>query len=196
MKVPYLLMHGDQFALSVASYTVLLSATTAARRVEVYSPGAVHRSYDTGLCLQIDDTREAALLASPTLPDPLTHLITGNAAAEAAYVGWNFATVQYTNLGSGVGGGRNFCNRVGVDSAVLPLDANDDGFTDSPPYVGIDPPYVLAQAPAAEVTTPLIKLYSVAFWKAFLTGDRRYMPYLTPGYARQGHLHSVVTVWE
>jgi len=196
MEIPYLLMHGDQFALSVPSYTVLLAATTAVRRIVVYDPGALHRSYDTGLCLQIDETREAALLANPTLPDPLTHLITGNAAAEAAYTGWNFAMLQYAALGSGVGGGRNFCNRVGVDSAVLPLDADDDGYTDSPPYLGIDPPYVLAEAPAAEVTTPLIKLYSVAFWKTFLAGDRRYMPYLTPGYASANRLHSIVTVWE
>ena len=39
---------------------------------------------------------------------------------------------------------------------------------------------------------PLIKLYTIAFWKTYLEGDRRYQRYLTPGYAQQNDLEAVV----
>jgi acetyl esterase/lipase len=196
MTLPYLILHGDQFARSVPSYTVLLATTTAALpRIEVYNPHGVHRNIDSGLCRIIDDTREQALLADPTLPDPLTHQIAGNAAAEAAFNLWNIGAIMFPILGTGVGGGRNICNHVDVGSAVLPLDQDGDGVTDSPPFVPVDPPCVLVAPPAAEVVVPRLLHYSVAFWKTFLEGDHRYMPYLTPGYAKR-NTGSIVTIWE
>ena len=37
---------------------------------------------------------------------------------------------------------------------------------------------------------PLIKLYTIAFWKKYLEGDGRYMRYLTPGYANRNDLEA------
>ena len=41
---------------------------------------------------------------------------------------------------------------------------------------------------------PVVKLYTVAFWKTFLEGDRRYMRFLTPGYANVHTLPAEVTI--
>ena len=90
------------------------------------------------------------------------------------------------------GDGRNFCDRVGVNS-VRSLDVNGDGFTDSPPLM-VDDPFLLRPAIRDEVMVPLIKLYTVAFWKRFLEGNRRYMGYLTPGYAQRNDLEAFVTI--
>ena len=38
----------------------------------------------------------------------------------------------------------------------------------------------------------MLKLYTVAFWKTYLEGDHRYMPYLTPGYAKRNDLQAIV----
>ena len=81
---------------------------------------------------EIDQTREAALLADPTLPEPLTTLTATNAAAARAYDLWNQGEILFPQLGPGAGSGRNFCDRVGVNS-VRSLDLDGDGFTDSPP---------------------------------------------------------------
>jgi hypothetical protein len=51
---------------------------------------------------------------------------------------WNSGEIQFPASGFGRGGGRNFCNRVGINS-VRSLDANPpDGFTDSPPFMASD----------------------------------------------------------
>jgi len=41
---------------------------------------------------------------------------------------------------------------------------------------------------------PMIKLYTVAFWKTFLEGDHRYMGYLTPDYANRNGLEAIVEI--
>ena len=105
---------------------------------------------------------------------------------------WNQGQIFFPQLGPGFGGGRNFCDRVGVNS-VRSLDLDGDGFTDSPPFMA-DDPFLLQPAIREEVMVPLIKLYTVAFWKTFLEGDRRYMPYLTPGYANRNDLEAFVTI--
>jgi hypothetical protein len=106
---------------------------------------------------------------------------------------WNQGEILFPALGFGAGGGRNFCDRVGVNS-VRSLDLNGDGFTDSPPLVPDDPLLPLGPSIREEVMVPLIKLYTVAFWKAFLQHDRRYMSYLTPGYANRNDLEAFVTI--
>jgi hypothetical protein len=94
-------------------------------------------------------------------------------------------------LGPGGGGGRNFCDRVGVTSARS-LDASpQDGFTDSPPFLPTDA-FTLNPVIPEEILVPHITLHTVAFWKTFLEGDHRYMRYLTAGYARSHHLEAVV----
>ena len=95
-------------------------------------------------------------------------------------------------LGPGGGSGRNFCNRVGVDS-IRSLDViPQDGFTDSPPFMSTDAFTVNPVIPE-EILVPQIELHTVAFWKTFLQGDHRYMRYLTAGYARRHHLEAVVS---
>ena len=99
--------------------------------------------------------------------------------------------ILFAILGPGTGSGRNFCNRVGVNS-IRGLDAIPrDGFTDSPPFLSTD---VFTPNPVIpeETLVPQITLHTVAFWKTFLEGDHRYMPYLTPGYARSHRLEAVV----
>ena len=48
----------------------------------------------------------------------------------------------------------------------------------------------------ADVLVPMVKLYTVAFFKKFLEGDDRYMRYLTPGYANTQGLSAVVEIRE
>jgi hypothetical protein len=57
-----------------------------------------------------------------------------------------------------------------------------------------DPLLPLGPAIPEEVMVPLIKHYTVSFWKAFLEGDRRYVGYLTPGYAKRYDLEAFVTI--
>ena len=67
-------------------------------------------SYATGMCDEIDQTREAALVADPVLPEPLTTRIATNPAAARAYNLWNMGEVLFGLLGPGGGSGRNFCD--------------------------------------------------------------------------------------
>jgi hypothetical protein len=79
----------------------------------------------------------------------------------------------------------------GVNS-IRPLDASPrDGFTDSPPFMSTDA-FTLNPVIPEETLVPQITLHTVAFWKTFLQGDRRYMRYLTARYAQRHHLQAVV----
>ena len=79
-------------------------------------------------------------------------------------------------------------------ASVRSLDvAPADGLTDSPPFMASDA-YTLAPAIPAEIMVPVVKLYTVAFWKTYLEGDRRYGRYLKPGYAVRHGLPAEVTV--
>ena len=128
------------------------------------------------MCAEIDQTRETALVADPALPEPLTNRIATNPAAARAFDLWNVGQILFGLLGPGAGSGRNFCNRVGVDS-IRSLDANpQDGFTDSPPFLPTDAVTLNPVIPE-EILVPQITLHTVAFWKTFLEGDHRYMRY-------------------
>jgi dienelactone hydrolase len=190
---PYLVMGGTQ-SISSPLAPILFDATVdATPRIYVQSPNATHLNYQTGVGSQIDQTREAALLADPDMPEPLTVRTATNAAAARAYDLWNQGEILFPALGFGNGGGRNFCNRVGVNS-VRSLDTNpQDGFTDSPPFMATDA-FTLQPAIPEEVMVPLIKLYTIAFWKTFLADDHRYIGYLTPGYAQRNDLEAVVDI--
>jgi hypothetical protein len=162
-------------------------------RIYVLTPHATHFNFLTSMASEIEQTREAALSADPTLPEPLTTRTATNAAAARAFDLWNQGEIFFGPVGPGAGGGRNYCVRVGVDS-VFSLDADRDGFTDSPPLMLDDPLLPLGPAIPEEVMVPLIKHYTVSFWKAFLEGDRRYVGYLTPGYAKRYDLEAFVTI--
>jgi predicted dienelactone hydrolase len=195
IDVPYLVMGGLQSRNGRDVPTLFDATVDAAPRIYVQSPNATHLNYVTGMGPEIDQTREAALLAEPSLPEPLTTRTATNAAAARAYELWNQGEIIFPVLGFGAGSGRNFCQRVGVNS-VRSLDTDpQDGFTDSPPFLpgGIDP-FTLQPAIPEEVMVPLINLYTVAFWKAFLEGDHRYMAYLTPGYASRNGLEAIVDI--
>jgi dienelactone hydrolase len=193
ISIPYLVMGGLQQANGRVAVPALFGATVDAMpRIYVLSPNAAHFNYLTSMGSEIDQTREAALVADPTLPEPLTTRTATNAAAARAYDLWHQGEILFPSLGRGAGGGRNFCDRVGVNS-VRSLDLNGDNFTDSPPLM-VDDPFLLRPAIREEVMVPLIKLYTVAFWKTFLEGDRRYMGYLTPGYAHRNDLEAFVTI--
>jgi predicted dienelactone hydrolase len=193
ITIPYLVMGGLQNRNGLAVPRLFDATTLAMPRIYALTPNATHFNYLTSMCSEIDQTREAALLADPTLPEPLTTRTATNAAAARAYDLWNQGEILLPGVGLGGGGGRNYCDRVGVVS-VRSLDADGDGFTDSPPLMLDDPLLPLGRAPRAEVMVPLIKLYTVSFWKAFLEGDRRYMEYLTPGYANRNELEALVTI--
>jgi hypothetical protein len=143
---------------------------------------------------EIDQTREAALQSDPTLPEPLTTNSAANVAAARAFALWNQGQILFPALGLGAGSGRNFCDRVGVNS-VRSLDLDGDGFTDSPPFMP-DDPLLVAPAIREEEMVPLIKLYTVAFWKKHLHYDFRYIRYLTPGYAERNDLEATVYIEE
>jgi predicted dienelactone hydrolase len=192
LGIPYMAMGGLQHRSGLA-LPALFEATVASRqRIYVLTPNATHLNYLTSMGSEIDQTREAALLADPTLPEPLTTRTATNAAAARAYDLWNQGAILFPTLGLGAGSGRNFCDRVGVNS-VRSLDQDGDGFTDSPPLMP-DDPLLLAPAVPEEVMVPLIKHYTVSFWKAFLEGDRRYMRYLTPGFAQRNELPALVAI--
>src|SRR5215207_3384787 len=145
------------------------------------------------MCFEIDQAREAALLADPTLPEPLTYRTATNAAAARAYDLWNMGEITFPTLGYGAGSGRNMCTRVGVTS-VRSLDLSpQDGFTDSPPFMASDA-YTVQPTIAAEIMVPLINHYTIAFWKRFLVGDGRYLSYLTPAYAKRRDFAAIVNI--
>jgi len=195
IAVPYLVMGGQQSAIGVGVSTLFDATVVATPRIYVSSPNATHFNYLTGMCSEIDQTREAALLTDPTILDPLTFRTATSAAAARAYDLWNMGEIFFPILGSGAGSGRNICTRVGVDS-VRSLDTNPhDGFTDTPPFLAVDY-FTLQPAIPEEIMVPMIKLYTIAFWKTFLEGDRQYMPYLTPGYAKLHNLEAVVEIRE
>ncbi|MGE5194991.1 MAG: hypothetical protein ACM3U2_21065, partial [Deltaproteobacteria bacterium] len=195
MTVPYLVMGGLQSRNGLAVPTLFDATVDATPRIYVQSPNATHFNYLTGMGSEIDQTREQALSADPGIPEPLTVLSSTNAAAARAFALWNQGQILFPVLGVGAGSGRNFCDRVGVNS-IRSLDADGDGFTDYPPFRagGVDLPYTPQPAIPEEIMVPMIKLYTVAFWKAFLEGDRRYMEYLTPGYAKQNDLEATVEI--
>jgi hypothetical protein len=190
ISVPYLVMGGLQNIGGLGIPTLFEATALALPRIYVLSPNAVHQSFLTSVGTEIDQTREQALLADPGIAEPLTILTATNAAAARAYLLWNQGEILPL---PGIGSGRNFCDRVGVNS-VRSLDLDGDGFTDSPPLLVNDPLLPLVPAIREEVMIPLIKLYTVAFWKTFLEGDRRYMGYLTPGYAHRNDLEAFVTI--
>jgi predicted dienelactone hydrolase len=191
IAIPYLVMGGSQSQFGLAIPALFAETVQAQPRIYVLNPSATHLSYVTGMCEEIDQTREAGLLADPALPEPLTNRIATNPPAARAYDLWNMGQILFALLGPGAGSGRNFCDRVGVDS-IRSLDANpQDGFTDSPPFLPTDAVTLNPVIPN-EILVPQITLHTVAFWKTFLEGDHRYMPYLTPGYARSHRLEAVV----
>jgi hypothetical protein len=192
IAIPYLIMGGTQHANGPAVAALFDATVLATPRMRVLNPGAVHFSYIANLAAEIDQTREQALLADPGMPEPLTTLTASNAAAARAYEAWNWGQILFPMLGPGAGSGRNFCDRVGVNS-VRSLDLNQDGFTDSPPFMATDA-FVTQPTIRAEVMVPMIKLYTVAFWKTFLEGDHRYQRYLTPGYAKRNELAAEVFI--
>jgi hypothetical protein len=191
VAIPYLIMGGSQSRYGLAIPALFAETVLALPRIYVLNPSATHLSYQTGMCAEIDQTREAALSADPALPEPLTTRITTNPAAARAYDLWNMGQILFPLFGPGGGSGRNFCTRVGVDS-IRSLDGNpQDGFTDSPPFLPTDT-FTLSPVIPEEILVPQITLHTVAFWKTFLQGDHRYMRYLTAGYARSHDLEAVV----
>jgi predicted dienelactone hydrolase len=191
IAIPYLVMGGSQSQFGLAIPALFAETVQAQPRIYVLNPSATHLSYVTGMCEEIDQTREAALVADPVLPEPLTTRLATNPTAARAFDLWNMGQILFALLGPGAGSGRNFCDRVGVNS-TRSLDAiPQDGFTDSPPFLptdGFTPNPVIPE----EILVPQIKLHTVAFWKTFLEGDHRYMRYLTPGYAQSHRLQAVV----
>jgi len=195
ITVPYMIMGGLQSRTGREIPSLFGASTFATRRLYIQTPRAAHLSYVTSLQDEVDQAREQALLADPTMPEPLTTLTPTNAAAARAFMIWNWGQINFPMFGSGFGGGRNLCDRVGLNS-IRPLDLDGDGFTDSPPFLLDDPPYMPERPIPAEAMIPMVKLYTVAFWKTHLAGDHRYHRYLTPGYAQSHNLEATVFVGE
>ncbi len=81
IAIPYLIMGGSQSRYGLAIPALFAETVLALPRIYVLNPSATHLSYTTGMCAEIDQTREAALLADPALPEPLTTRIATNPAA-------------------------------------------------------------------------------------------------------------------
>jgi hypothetical protein len=192
---PYMVMGGLQSGTGQAIPALFGTTTLSTPRLYVQTPRAAHQSYLTSLPDEVDQTREQALLALGTGVEPLTTLIPTNAAAARAYMLWNNGQIMFPAFGPGFGGGRNLCDRVGLNS-IRPLDLDGDGFTDSPPFLIDDPPYMPQRPIRAEEMIPMVKLYTVAFWKTRLEGDHRYQRYLVPGYAQSNNFEANVFVGE
>lgn len=191
IAIPYLITGGSQSQFGPAVPALFAATVQAVPRIYVLNPSATHLSYVTGMCAEINQTREAALVADPALPEPLTNRIATNPSAARAYDLWNMGEILFALLGPGAGSGRNFCNRVGVNS-IRSLDvAPEDGFTDSPPFVSTDA-FTLHPVIPNGILVRQLKLHTVAFWKTFLEGDHRYRRYLTAGYARTHHLRALI----
>ena len=195
IAIPYMVMGGLQSPNGQAMPSLFGSTTLSTPRLYVQTARAVHQSYVTSLPDEIDQAREQALAALGPGVEPLTTLIPANAAAARAYTLWNNGAIMFPAFGPGFGGGRNLCDRVGLNS-IRPLDLDGDGFTDSPPFLLDDPPYMPQRPIRAEVMIPMVKLYTVAFWKTRLEGDHRYQRYLAPGYAQSQNLEATVFVGE
>ncbi len=203
ISLPYLVMGGTQSAAGQPLPTLFDATALATPRIYVTNPHAVHISYQTEICPRIDETRETAWVANPSQPEPLTDLVvlpsglracnpSLGAVAAAACLAWNMGEITSPTT-TGFGGGRNFCERVGV-SSVASLDTSPaDGFTDSPPFAATDA-FTLQVPIPGEVMVSTIKHYTVAFWKKFLEGDGHFMRYLTPGYAHVHRLPAVVDI--
>ena len=192
LTMPYLIMGGTQYWIGATIPPYFNATVNSPQRYFVQNPNAVHLSYQCNFATEIEQTREAALLANPSIPEPLTTLTPSNAAAARAYLLWNQGEIVFPQVGYGAGGGRNFCNRVGVNS-IRSLDLNGDGFTDSPPFMATDA-FTLAPPIPEEEMTPMVHLYTLSFWKVFLQDDNRYRHFLTPGYAQRNNLKAVVTI--
>ena len=191
IAIPYLIMGGSQSRYGLAIPALFAETVLALPRIYVLNPSATHLSYWTGMCAEIDQTREAALLADPALPEPLTNRIATNPPAARAYDLWNMGQILFGLFGPGGGSGRNFCNRVGVNSIRSLDEMPQDGLTDSPPFLPTDA-FTLNPVIPEGILVPQVTLHTVAFWKTFLEGDHRYMRYLTAGYARSHRLEAVV----
>ncbi|HKX12473.1 MAG TPA: hypothetical protein VJP40_04920, partial [bacterium] len=246
ISVPYLVMGGNRMENGTVTVPEVFDATELATpRIRVLHPEALHFNYQTDLCAQVDETREASL---PQQVEPLTNLITlmvpntnncvidpstglcrrvcntgqlglagppplvGPAAFESCLFwnrGENIGPLLFPSNPFAFGGARNICNRVGVNSSQSLDDdppPDGDGFTDA--FLGGDPLIPLfegndfwnsnastVELPMLhEVSLPMIKLHTVAFFKKFLEGDGRYMRYLTPGYAETQNLQAVVEI--
>ena len=160
IAIPYLVMGGSQSHYGLAVPALFDATVQALPRIYVLNPSATHLSYWTGMCAEIDQTREAALLADPALPEPLTNRIATNPAAARAFDLWNVGQILFGLLGPGAGSGRNFCNRVGVNS-IRSLDTNpQDEFTDSPPFLPTDA-ITLNPVIPNELLVPQITLHTV-----------------------------------
>ncbi len=134
------------------------------------------------------------------------------AAGNQACTFWNQGEVVVPLLpptqAFGFGGGRNVCTRIGADSGesldVDPVDGLTDDFVpgtdirlfeanDRFNYAGQNSDGDPSPIPSEEFV-PMVKLYTVAFFKKFLAGDGRYMRFLTPGYADRNDLQATVTI--
>jgi hypothetical protein len=248
ISIPYLVLGGTRSTNAVDVIPELFDTTVLATpRIRVLNPEAIHFNYQTDVCEQIEETREAAWDLPGQQIEPLTNLITlypnndpsqpclkipgteicrrvcntgqqgpagppplVGAAAIHACTFWNQGELMAFNLGFiqgfAFGGGRNICNRIGVDSDQS-LDTHpEDEFTDA--FLGGDPLIPLFEGNdqfnsneltpelplTEEVIVPMVKLYTVAFFKKYLEDDGRYMRYLTPGYANVHNLEAIVMI--
>lgn len=138
IAIPYLVMGGSQSRFGLGIPALFDATVHALPRIYLRNPSATHLSHVTGMCAEIDQTREAALVADPALPEPLTTRVATNPSAARAYDLWNMGQILFGLLGPGAGSGRNFCGRVGLNSLRSPDAIPQDGFTDSPPFLRTD----------------------------------------------------------
>lgn len=134
-----------------------------------------------------------------------------SAPAFQACTYWNQGELFINLVGRAFGGGRNLCDGIGTSpDSARSLDTHpEDGYTDD--FLGGDPTIALfepndvwgsdeshtEEPPTYEVMQPVIRNYTISFFKLLLAndlGDLAYARYLTKIYAHLHHLPAVVDV--
>lgn len=187
ITVPYITLAGSTTAFSVfigilAQQELISTTSQVSPRYLGHLIGMTHLGSLTQACEGVEATREKALsLQTPPLVEPLVNF-SPEPFSQNAFVLWNL------QLFSPLKGLSRICSTVGVDSPLLSTDLDPvDGIND---YFMLDTPPDMQ----AEVSSRLLTLYTVAFWKVHLSGDLRYQPFLTPGYAESNELPVDFTV--
>ncbi|HKY63523.1 MAG TPA: hypothetical protein VJR29_08900 [bacterium] len=163
LAIPYLIMGGTRMVSGIVTMPEIFETTVnASPRILVQTPNALHFSYQSDLCLAIEETREAALALDPNQVEPLVNMITPttpnclidpttgacvracnsaamSAPAIQACTYWNQGELFSVLVARAFGGGRNICDKVGTSpDSNRSLDTDPaDGLTDE--FLGGDP---------------------------------------------------------
>jgi len=203
-KVPYLQIRGSlyEFRGSVRenSDTFFDMTTAVSPRYQLFIRYFDHFVFYTAVCDLLGDFRELSLSVEPGVePFDFSQLPPSNDAGFITWLLWGPFEDSYGEI----------CETVGVDDSPTTDNhsiRNADGIQDSGPPDGINDYYTnwllneeaqdnlpgvdlsTAAVPVNGVNEDFVELlarYQISFFKVHLDKDRRYQPFLTPGFANR-----------